>query len=361
MVTTDTDWEDFDDLDNFGISICQSTTRPTAHEGRHIYEADTNKTMVYKGSAWDDVNNNHMIRTTDDATNGLDPLTPLHQYSPFLSGFAIANDYSAQSIDDDPVSGYGNIFQIQSWCENDQSAATVAVFGECLGTGLNSRPWGGNFVAYAKSSTAIAIACELNFGALASGGQAYGLVIASAGDYTPGSSSNFIQVQANTVAAQPQHGIIFNGFGGQQPIQSDGTLILAQKDPTKAYSVAVGIDFSNIAITTTAFAMPNNTNITAKDAGGTIRQLMKFSSSDYLLIGGDGVDSVDMHPGATYVAKFRPTQIFFAKDLYFDQTDPAIVFDTNDYMWYDTSADELNIVIGGIKRAYCDSTGWNNV
>lgn len=52
MVVTDTDWEDFDDLDNFGISICTSGTRPTAHEGRHIYETDTNKTMVYTGAAW---------------------------------------------------------------------------------------------------------------------------------------------------------------------------------------------------------------------------------------------------------------------------------------------------------------------
>ncbi|MCK5225146.1 MAG: hypothetical protein KAQ89_00355 [Planctomycetes bacterium] len=52
MVVTDTDWEDFDDLDSFGISICLSTGRPTAHEGRHIYETDTNKTMVYTGAAW---------------------------------------------------------------------------------------------------------------------------------------------------------------------------------------------------------------------------------------------------------------------------------------------------------------------
>ena len=52
MVVTDTDWEDFDDLDNFGISICLSTGRPTAHEGRHIYETDTNKTMRYTGAAW---------------------------------------------------------------------------------------------------------------------------------------------------------------------------------------------------------------------------------------------------------------------------------------------------------------------
>lgn len=52
MVVTDTDWEDFDDLDSFGISICLSTGRPTAHEGRHIYETDTNKTMRYTGAAW---------------------------------------------------------------------------------------------------------------------------------------------------------------------------------------------------------------------------------------------------------------------------------------------------------------------
>lgn len=55
MVVTDTDWEDFDDLDSFGISICLSTGRPTAHEGRHIYETDTNKTMVYTGAAWEEI------------------------------------------------------------------------------------------------------------------------------------------------------------------------------------------------------------------------------------------------------------------------------------------------------------------
>ncbi|MCK5223152.1 hypothetical protein KAR04_00145 [Candidatus Calescamantes bacterium] len=58
MVVTDTDWEDFDDLDNFGISICLSSTRPTAHEGRHIYEIDTNKTMVYTGAAWEEISGN---------------------------------------------------------------------------------------------------------------------------------------------------------------------------------------------------------------------------------------------------------------------------------------------------------------
>jgi len=54
-MATDVDWEDFDGFDNFGIGICTSSTRPTGgalHEGRFIYETNTDKTYYYSGSAW---------------------------------------------------------------------------------------------------------------------------------------------------------------------------------------------------------------------------------------------------------------------------------------------------------------------
>jgi len=51
-------WKDFDNTSNWGISICTSGARPTAHEGRHIYETDTGKTMRCTnvvGPVWEEV------------------------------------------------------------------------------------------------------------------------------------------------------------------------------------------------------------------------------------------------------------------------------------------------------------------
>lgn len=79
MVVTDTDWEDFDDFDNFGISICTSGTRPTAHEGRHIYETDTNKTMRYTGAAWVE------LASSGGTTNIFVPIT-------HIVGFSLTTD-----------------------------------------------------------------------------------------------------------------------------------------------------------------------------------------------------------------------------------------------------------------------------
>lgn len=38
-------WKDFDDKSNWGVSVCTSGARPTAYEGRLIYETDTDKVM----------------------------------------------------------------------------------------------------------------------------------------------------------------------------------------------------------------------------------------------------------------------------------------------------------------------------
>lgn len=53
-----TKYFDFDLKENYGIQICTSGTRPTAYEGRHIYETDTNKTLVctnVTGPVWEEI------------------------------------------------------------------------------------------------------------------------------------------------------------------------------------------------------------------------------------------------------------------------------------------------------------------
>ena len=48
-------WKDFDNYSNWGIAVCTSTTRPTAYDGRPIYETDTNKFLIWDGAAWTEV------------------------------------------------------------------------------------------------------------------------------------------------------------------------------------------------------------------------------------------------------------------------------------------------------------------
>jgi len=46
-------WKDYDNKYNYGVQVCTSTTRPTAYEGRTIYEIDTDKFMFYNGASWE--------------------------------------------------------------------------------------------------------------------------------------------------------------------------------------------------------------------------------------------------------------------------------------------------------------------
>lgn len=46
-------------------------------------------------------------------------------------------------------------------------------------------------------------------------------------------------------------------------------------------------------------------------------------------------------------------------DLTWNKSNPGMVFDTNDSMYYDKTLNRLNVVIGGTIRAYCDNTGWH--
>lgn len=45
----------FDNAYAWDITICTSGTRPTAYDGRPIYETDTDKFLIYNGSSWEEV------------------------------------------------------------------------------------------------------------------------------------------------------------------------------------------------------------------------------------------------------------------------------------------------------------------
>ena len=40
---------------NYGVTVCTSTTRPTAFDGRPIYETDTDKFYIYDGALWEEI------------------------------------------------------------------------------------------------------------------------------------------------------------------------------------------------------------------------------------------------------------------------------------------------------------------
>lgn len=108
----------------------------------------------------------------------------------------------------DDWAGFGNIFNLGSFVDAAiTTVPIVAVFGEGDASVSGARAWGGNFVGFASASGAVSIATEFNFGVLASGGTAYGAVLAAAGDFA---TANYIQLQTNTDAATAANGIVFN-------------------------------------------------------------------------------------------------------------------------------------------------------
>jgi len=54
-VEIDTNVKDFTNRNNFGIIVCTSGTRPTAVDGKAIYETDTDKFQIYDGSSWEEI------------------------------------------------------------------------------------------------------------------------------------------------------------------------------------------------------------------------------------------------------------------------------------------------------------------
>jgi hypothetical protein len=109
---------------------------------------------------------------------------------------------------DSSWAGYGNIFMRAAYAKSDlATVAVVAMFGGAEATAASGKCWGGNFVSYARNATAAAIGVEVNYGADVAGGSAYGVVIAAANTQATDAA---IQIQSNTAAAQPAHGVNFN-------------------------------------------------------------------------------------------------------------------------------------------------------
>jgi len=54
-VEIDTNVKDFTNRNNFGVIVCTSGARPTAVDGKTIYETDTNKLLIYNGASWVDM------------------------------------------------------------------------------------------------------------------------------------------------------------------------------------------------------------------------------------------------------------------------------------------------------------------
>lgn len=55
MVEIDTNVIDFSNRTNFGVIVCTSGTRPTAVDGKAIYETDTDLFLVYDGASWEEI------------------------------------------------------------------------------------------------------------------------------------------------------------------------------------------------------------------------------------------------------------------------------------------------------------------
>lgn len=114
---------------------------------------------------------------------------------------------------DSAWSGYGNIFHTADYISTTIASAglgggnVVARYAGAEASGANSSAWATNFVAYANHATGTAIASEINFGALVNGGSAYGIVLASAGNYAAKAA---LQIQANNVASRAEKGLLFH-------------------------------------------------------------------------------------------------------------------------------------------------------
>lgn len=230
------------------------------------------------------------LLVAQNAINAIGGVPP-YQYTPITLGIALSKEYSD--------SGDGNNFHLASWVRSTGTKATVGVFGEGVGDGAGSRVWGGNFVAYANNPTAVAIGTEVNFGALVSGGSAYGVVIASAGDYA---TNAHFQMQANTSASRPTNGIVFNRNGSIDPVA--GALL----STAGAVACNYGVDFRSAAFAVASMLLPNNKPISYRNAANTSSlPALSVTGSDFLALGtGSGYAGILFHPGGAEAMRILP-------------------------------------------------------
>ena len=114
--------------------------------------------------------------------------------------------------------GFTNVFTSGVFAEAQITVPVVAVFGSGYGSGVGSRVWGGNFVAYADADSSTAIGMEIDCGVLATGAAAgtalaYGCLVASAGN---GPVQSAYTANANNAASQFIDGyrLSYRSWGG---------------------------------------------------------------------------------------------------------------------------------------------------
>lgn len=137
--------------------------------------------------------------------------------------------------------GNFNYFMNANQITNNGEPNAVAVFGQGISNSTTGSAWGGNFVGYSTLSGAVAIGVEINFGALASGGHSYGLVVAAAGSYNTNAA---LQVQANNSNAKFIYALRING----DSVTSAGYAIQAA-----ALTCAYGVDLEGSVFSTAEY------------------------------------------------------------------------------------------------------------
>lgn len=202
---------------------------------------------------------------------------------PFQSTPVLSLDLVRKTIDSN-YSGYGNVFLRAAYIKSTVATVPcVAVFGGAESTAASGKSWGGNFVSYARSSSATAIGAEINCGADTAGGVAYGLVIAAA-NTQPCTAA--IQIQANASAAQFTNGINFDWDATDGCVTGSIIRLAGVGSATAAYFIratditfsSAEIDLPSFSVEATPASVTNNIHVTAAAASGS--PVLKFRGGD---------------------------------------------------------------------------------
>lgn len=169
--------------------------------------------------------------------------------------------------------GYGNIFARSTFVRNASGTNAVAVFGEAQQDSVGGGAWGSNFVGYSYVSGGSAIAQELNFGALVSGGIGNGLVLAASGGFpTKGPA---IQIQANNTNAVMPYAIRFHERFGSEIANSflfaDGPFVLPRfLDFSAAIATTAELDFPSLKVGPTPTGQNGRLEIDGSSGTGSV-------------------------------------------------------------------------------------------
>lgn len=174
---------------------------------------------------------------------------------PIYSGYLARKNYTSAHWN----TYAGNVMHHATVAETDATNMyagginLVSSFNFARANGAGSSVWGANIVAYSNNATANAIGIELNCGVLVSGGTAYGLVVASAGNFQV---QNAVQVQANNASSTYKQGIDFNYSAGIDVVS--GAVIRASGDGTNVSQrllYSTGVSFSQAEIDIPSFSV----------------------------------------------------------------------------------------------------------